>query len=43
MTNDLLSRFGLTPTGKHNESAGTLGDRGIGGTGKVNWLSKLLD
>ena len=26
MTNDLLSRFGLTPTGKYNENVGTVID-----------------
>jgi hypothetical protein len=43
MSNDLLTKFGLTPTGKYSENTTTtIGSRSIDGH-KPNWLSKLLD
>ena len=43
MANNLLTKFGLTPTGQYSENiAATIGSRGIGDH-KPNWLSKLLD
>ena len=43
MSNDLLTKFGLTPTGKYSENVATVSSRGIGDGHKPNWLSKLLD